>query len=335
MLLIDDSSLSPSNTRGRASISPSVSPSKTLSPSRLPSWTPSLSQIPTQSSNIPTTEPPFGSPSMSPSVAPSKTLLPSRLPSWTPSLSQTPTMSISPTTQSSSLPSLTPSSKPTLRSLFEIKFKFVMGFDNAAFNALKLTAELAMGDEGIIEGCKATIINVLTAANITTKERRFLRRMLVAFDSTDAGESIMYVKALDVKCPSIFNDTTSSCVLVEWKVMIEANPYEYDGDRVSAVIFDPIRESMLPVSSEFLDVLDRSEVEEVMFVGDGPYNSDDGDESTIGTSSRGAQLSLSALLGVILCICGFVLFICWRKRKGQSAEEQTPAVVSGRQSLSP
>ena len=210
-------------------------------------------------------------------------------------------------------------------------FQFILGFENDSINALKLTAEVMMGNKGIIEDCQSTIINVLTAANITTKERRLLRRILAAFKSKGVDDSVLYIKAVDVKCPSIFNETISSCVLSEWMVLVEANPYEYEEDSVSAMIFDPIRDSTL--SFEFLNMMNRSEVKDVMFVGDGPYDSEDGHERTIGTSSGRARLSSAALIGVLFFICFFALFMFWRKNRKHD-REQAPDIVSGRESLS-
>ena len=96
------------------------------------------------------------------------------------------------------------------------------------------------------------------------------QRQLVSFANHPSNTSIRPMIAKDVTCPTTFNSTTSSCVLASMGIQVLANPNVYTPTMVKSFLYTPMEYAMNN-STKFLDTLNRSEVEHVLFVGSGDY----------------------------------------------------------------
>jgi len=251
---------------------PSVSPTEVSSskPTRFdssgPSYLPSIrrSLSPTQSSAPssvsskmaslpPSARPTFRGVSSSPSTSPHGH------PSRSPSISPLPSVSV------------VPSSAPSSRDPYGIKFSYVLGFNDTNVTAQTLDDAYLYVD--IMDEVRQAIRRVLALSDVTRMRRMTLRKLDVVLMTNDPLGSIFHRQLRDEDCPIEF-EISQNCVRVVTEVLAFANSERYTKQEVENQVLAPIRSAM--ESDQFIDSIDRQEVKEVKYLSEEAQVNDDG-----------------------------------------------------------
>jgi len=252
--------IAPSHRPSMPNISPTLTAHPSLSPIEISSSKPSRfdSSGPSSLPSIHKSLPPSARPSFR-GISNSPSSSPHGYPSHSPSISPLPSVSV------------VPSSAPSSRDPYGIKFSYMLGFNDTNITAQTLDDAYLYVD--IMDEVRQAIRRVLALSDVTRMRRMALRKLDVVLMTNDPLGSIFHRQLRDEDCPTEF-EISQNCVRVVTEVLAFANSERYTKKEVESQVLAPIRSAM--ETDQFIDSIDRQEVKEVKYLSEEAQENDDG-----------------------------------------------------------